>query len=388
MLTAVLAGTGAASPSAAAAAGCQGWTGLQPPSPGTQFSQLEAVTVLSACNAWAVGEYTSSGPYQTLAEHWNGASWKVIPSPSPGGSGDFLTSVRAISPDSIWAVGESDTTAGARTLTEHWNGRAWKHVPSPSFGKNAELNGVRAVSARDVWAVGGYSAGGQEKALIEHWNGTRWSRLASPNPAVSSELVSVAATSRRDVWAVGELPGAQADVARGIRQPGGTPGVAGDRTYIVHWNGSRWRHVPSPSPSPGTSSALDAVGASSAGNAWAVGMAFTGSADKTLILHWNGRTWKRVASPTIGTHAGLEGVTVVSATSAWASGGGYAHSGAAEQPLILHWNGRRWAREASPRPSPLDTGLFGISAASAHDGWAVGSYGTSTGVRAFAVHCC
>jgi hypothetical protein len=39
------------------------------------------------------------------------------------------------------------------------------------------------------------------------------------------------------------------------------------------------------------------VGTASADNAWAVGYAYTAAGNKTLMLHWNGRSWSRVTSP-------------------------------------------------------------------------------------------
>ena len=58
MLAGALAGPWQATASAAV---CQGWTYGQPPSPGTADNELNGVTVLSACDAWAVGTTRSSG---------------------------------------------------------------------------------------------------------------------------------------------------------------------------------------------------------------------------------------------------------------------------------------------------------------------------------------
>jgi hypothetical protein len=42
---------------------------------------------------------------------------------------------------------------------------------------------------------------------------------------------------------------------------------------------------------------LNAVAATSATDAWAVGNYSSGSASGTLILHWNGSAWTQVPSP-------------------------------------------------------------------------------------------
>src|SRR5262245_32450976 len=106
LITPALAGAGAA---AAQAASCSRWTTAPPPSPGAFDNLLRGVAALSPCNVWAVGDYSNSGIGQrlTLAEHWNGTSWRVLHTPSPGHF-NLLTAVSAFSPRSAWAVGRAD----------------------------------------------------------------------------------------------------------------------------------------------------------------------------------------------------------------------------------------------------------------------------------------
>src|SRR5690242_8403621 len=80
-------GQGAASPAGAspaagtaAPAACQPWAGA--PLPGPQVgSGLFGMTVLSACDAWVVGDESvnvaGSLVGVTVTEHWNGATWTV-----------------------------------------------------------------------------------------------------------------------------------------------------------------------------------------------------------------------------------------------------------------------------------------------------------------------
>ena len=73
-------------------------------------------------------------------------------------------------------------------------------------------------------------------------------------------------------------------------------------------------------PSPSTAGGgLSGVAATSTRVAWAVGSTGTG---KTLILHWNGKTWRRVPSPSPGGGGdSIYAVAATSATNAWAVGG-------------------------------------------------------------------
>ena len=90
-----------------------------------------------------------------------------------------------------------------------------------------------------------------------------------------------------------------------------------------------------------TYNTLTSVSADSASDAWAVGSYAnnnTGVRD-TLILHWNGTAWSRVASPNPGTRFNvLNGVSAGGAKNAWAVGF-YRTQAPGALPLILHWNG-------------------------------------------------
>jgi hypothetical protein len=360
---------------AASAARCQAWTGAQPPSPGTVDNALNTVAVLSPCDVWAAGfDISGGGGFQTLIERWNGFSWAQVDSPDPGSGNNFLNSIRAASPSSVWAVGSFSDGTSSKTLIEHWNGTTWKTVPSPSPG-NAfnDLNGVRVVSASDAWAVGDYANGGtSKKTLILHWNGATWKQVISPNPGGPSNdnyLFAAATTSAHDAWAVGEIV-----TSTGIR------------TLILHWNGTRWAHVPS--PNPGTGNELMGVGATSASNAWAVGNVAAPTTQQTLVLHWNGSKWAQVASPDPGGPAKdnrLNAVAVTSTSSAWAVGS--YENGTGQRNIVMHWDGHRWVHVATPGLG-TSSGLSGVAATSASTVWAVGFFGTTVPFQALALHCC
>jgi hypothetical protein len=380
LLASGLAGLGAGTAAVAAAAGCQAWTGTQPPSPGSSSNLLQGVTVLSPCDAWAVGSAIGAGGVsQTLIEHWNGTAWTVAPSPDPGTIVNSLIGVRAVSARDVWAVGYYSSGADNTTMILHWDGVSWKQVQSPSPGSISRLYAVRVVSARDAWAVGFHSTSGSagHRTLILRWNGSTWRQVASPSPVSSgteAELYSVATFSGSDAWATGQV---FADT--GTRST----------TLILHWNGRRWTAVHSPSPAH--SNELFGVGVSSRTNAWAVGISrgsASGSPSQTLVLHWNGRRWTRVASPnpaSTGNDNELDAVTVTGARSAWAVGS--IVSGAGQRTLVLRWNGARWARVVSPNPG-ASSSMFGVSASSDGNVWAVGTFRSVGPSQALAVHCC
>lgn len=113
---------------------------------------------------------------------------------------------------------------------------------------------------------------------------------------------------------------------------------------------------------------LAGVAAASASSAWAVGYAGS-SVPKVLMLHWNGRAWARVTSPRVLIGAGeLSAIKVVNAKDAWAAGFTGSLEGA-RRTLLLHWNGTAW--RPVTRPAPI-AGFLNAVTATASGGWAVG----------------
>jgi hypothetical protein len=332
---------------------------------------LLGVSAVSATDAWAVGYKCSNAEceipdltYTTLIEHWTGRKWSTVASTNPFPS-DQLTAVSAVSATDAWAVGNAtpgETATSAQMLIEHWNGRKWSTTPAPDVSTDTYvLRGVSAISATDAWAVGTWDAHGvNARALILHWNGKKWSKVASPNP-VGRGFEGVSAASAADAWAVGQYTNAGGQVA----------------TLTEHWNGRKWSKVASPGPSPGEGNGLSGVSTLTPTEAWAVGSSGTLEGWRTMVLRWNGKAWKPVASPDPGSSFNiLDGVSAVSASDAWAVGNYSSNKGNTQITLILRWNGKAWTRVPSPSPNPNSSGinnLAGVSAVSPGHAFAAGS---------------
>lgn len=183
-------------------------------------------------------------------------------------------------------------------------------------------------------------------------------RTAAASGVASNILLAATASSEDDVWAVGES-------LNGV----------GTQTLIEHWNGSKWKVVPSPNPAGALFSVFEGVVAVSEDDAWAVG-AFTpqGGSTQTLIERWNGSKWKIVPSPNPAgaISSFLNSVSVVSEDDAWAVGVTQDSSGV--HTLIEHLDHDTWVIVNSPSPGPQSNFLQGVSAVSEDDVWAVGNF--------------
>ena len=167
----------------------------------------------------------------------------------------------------------------------------------------------------------------------------------------------------------------------------GYAGAAGNfRTLAERWNGARWALARSPNPSR-LDNVLFGVDTVSRTSAWAVGYDSVNVSPiayhRALIEHWNGSTWRVVPTPRAGpSDSDLWGVTALSATNAWAVGN--VNTGIFPtfrfRPLVEHWDGHAWSlvRVPSPPLAGVGASLFGVAATSPRNIWAVGNYDTGT----------
>lgn len=110
-------------------------------------------------------------------------------------------------------------------------------------------------------------------------------------------------------------------------------------------------------PMPGGE--LDAVGATSSSDVWAVGGYRTKASFKehSLAERWDGSAWQTVQVPDIGR---LTGVAAISSEDVWVIGS-----------TILHWDGASWSIVDSPRPP--SSSFASISASGPNDVWIAGT---------------
>jgi hypothetical protein len=256
---------------------------------------------------------------------------------------------------------------------------AWVITPTvdPAPQKVAFSNVLKAVGARsgtDAWAVGNFIGPNDDDGqvmLTEHWNGSAWSQVATPNVVRFDEkLLAVSPAAANDVWAVGLTK---------------KTGFAHTDPLAAHYDGTSWRFVPTPAQPGGSRSALFGVANLGPTDAWAVGHS---GDNKALVEHWDGTAWTRIAVPDPRPPAGmtfagatLNAVSARSAGDIWAAGSFSAVQGTRSNgfTLTMHWNGTAWSIVPSPNPgtpSPVNgvgQTLGGVVAISATDAWAVGN---------------
>jgi hypothetical protein len=196
--------------------------------------------------------------------------------------------------------------------------------------------------------------------------------VASPAPAVAAAGWTGPAPRLASVTGGGILFGVAATSARDAWAVGLSGRARTPATLIERWNGAAWKRVPSPSSASG--GLLNAVAVTSAGRAWAAGQtgSLVSSKPATLIERWNGTRWKRVPSPNPARGGTLYGLAVTSARSAWAVGQTGGVFSQRPKTLIERWNGTTWKRVPSPNAATPGSWLGAVAATSARSAWAVG----------------
>ena len=144
-----------------------------------------------------------------------------------------------------------------------------------------------------------------------------------------------------------------------------------------------WRTVPGPALPAGDSGSLAGVSMAGPSAGWAVGFTLSsaqGANFQPLIAHWNGRRWRSVPVALAAVTSGrLDGVAALSPSDVWAVGA-VSRANLSTAPLIARWNGRHWARVPAPSvPGYNFVRLLAVAAHSRADAWAVGEAQNTAG---------
>ena len=331
-----------------------GWSTVPSPNEVPGDNYLYGADSSGASNVWAVGVVypPTGGAFHGQVLRYDGSSWGAVSRSGLPGN-ETLQGVDAVSATDVWVVGDHRSGISRYdTLAAHWNGTTWTQESTPD-GNSAGMNHLYGVAAAGgaTWAVGTYvdpsSSINRRKLILQRTGGT-WHVAAAPTVATYESLAAVDATGPADAWAVGS---ATSDIQSAPLAP-----------LVLRWNGARWVSMTLPAP---TGTALTGVDARTPSDVWAVGSSSdaTGT-QQPYTAHFDGASWRRVATPALAAGGSLGDVVALSPSAAVAVG----RSGGA--PLVLRWNGTSWTRETTPAAS--NPFLTGAAAAGPGGAWAIG----------------
>ncbi|MFE6285819.1 hypothetical protein [Streptomyces sp. NPDC057877] len=265
----------------------------------------------------------------------------------------LLYGVTRVDDDSTWAYGVGVSGEGKvrpttpLLLARDGDAGGWRQVPMQGFagsGSTNRINSLDAVGEDDAWAVGDHE--GQRGAIhTQHWDGSTWRVVEAPVPEDvvinDAGLLDVSARAGDDVWAVGWITVVDSEVPH-ADVPGGVIQETHNEAVVQHWDGEAWRLV----RVPGASSLMvNSVAAVADDDVWVSGYT---AEDQPAMLHYDGRSWSRVAVPYDGVNGELIDLEARGAGDVWAAGRKLDDDEDRGHALVAHWNGRAWQQVSAP----------------------------------------
>ncbi|MGI5323760.1 hypothetical protein [Actinomadura nitritigenes] len=229
-----------------------------------------------------------------------------------------------------WAVGAAGSFFSPQTKIAKWNGSAWVAQASPVGFTPTD---VAVASASKAWIVG-YNLGG---TVGLYWNGSKWSKVTYPLVGLPSQ---VAAAPDGTAYSVA-----------------GVDPTAGGLSAVLRWTGTAWADAKVPLPA---SSTITAVDVKSKSDVWLAGTtSATGTSVTGLVMHYDGKAWKRIAVPgSLGVPAyqgTLYRIVANSPTNVYVL---RVRQNAQITNAILRYDGKAW----KTINTPLNTAGIGLSA--------------------------
>jgi hypothetical protein len=321
------------------------WRVLRTPTPGDPFNGLASVACPLASSCMAVGARINGSDAQVaLADHWNGRRWRALTVPSPGAKVTVLNAVSCGAPDSCMAIGFFDAAGDRPILAEHWNGRSWRITSIKHVG---QLTGISCLRSGICMAVGSSAVPfGSGHPIAALWNGKTWQVMAAAGPPGSqnAELLAVSCTSDTSCIAVGQGP----------PRPSSP-----DYPTAATWNGRNWRFLP---VHAGIRGVLDGISCRDAQHCMAVGVTSSGpEVSGSLAESWNGTAWQQLVTPSPfpGAVTNLDAISCTGPASCMATGRYADKSGRALAPAES-WNGSTLRLLPAANPNQFFNVLYGV----------------------------
>jgi hypothetical protein len=239
-------------------------------------------------------------------------------------------------------------------MTQRFNGTSWSITPSLNASATgySQLNRVDATSASNVWAIGSDTQAG---TLVHRYNGTSWVAMSSPAGVAPRGLDVISPT---EVWVAG---------------------YAGSSATVTQWKNGTWTTRYTQASTGRHLTVFEAIAVDTSGKVWAVGWDrdynAPGRPVSSLVVHFDGNSWKRESTPNPANRNTLTDVVALANGEVFAVGVAQDTSGGGITPgsLMLRRQADGWSSLIVPHgEAGSQDQLQGVEAVSSTSIWAVG----------------
>lgn len=341
-----------------------------PSTPKASWSELHAISMVSADEGWAVGftgpcdrnpindtslyKQCQTTNLDPVLMHYRHGTWTPV----------HVTFTGAL--QTISMLSATDGWAGGDHLFIHYDGHTWKPMPIPN---HVTFNRLQMLSDTDGWAVG---STGQTQAIL-HFDGQAWTVQRLPASIESaaqqpySYFGSLAMISPTEGW-VG------ATLASGTPNTGTSSSTSDTAAVILHYANGQWT-LQSSTPH----AFLAFISMTSATDGWATGTDEAGNPQRPFLLHYTKGKWTMVRPTTNTNAAGV--ISMVSATEGWAVSDSESERNGPWVTYLFHYNGQQWTLVPAISIQRQSVLFEDLQMLSATEGWSVGDLVTYSDQR-------
>ncbi|MGE5334051.1 MAG: hypothetical protein ACM3N4_05070, partial [Nitrososphaerota archaeon] len=232
-----------------------------------------------------------------------------------------LSTIQALSPDSVWAIVGYSNAGAQPTAIVHYDGRTWVRQNISGMTQQSRIVALQMMSDSMGWAVFSPSGdyGNPNYTVAQYAGNNTWNTHSTINAGKLGEISGVAMVSPDEGWAFGP---------RSIDGPSSVTANKPVQQVLYHYSNGKWQNA-SVTFNGGTSFVtLEKIVMRSAHDGWIIaqdqnqrpGITASGIERHTILLHYDGSSWKQVQAPNTGGDASVITGMSFAGDSGWACG--------------------------------------------------------------------
>lgn len=267
------------------------------------------ISMDSATDGWALA---SNFNRSTVLFHFTSGQWQEVQQGAPSG---YLSGVQALSPHSVWVYSNQPS------LIAHYDGSTWTRQTLSGMSQQSRLVTVQMVSDTLGWAAfsptGDY--GNANYTVMQYAGNNTWNTHSSINAGKLGDISGLAMVSPDEGWAFG---------SRSIDGPSGVTANKPVQQVLYHYSNGTWQNASVTFDGGISFVTLEKIVMRSAHDGWIIaqdqnqrpGITASGIERHTILLYYDGSSWKQVQTPNTGGDASMITGMSFSGDSGWACG--------------------------------------------------------------------